>query len=132
MQKTEKFCAALQKKCSAARCNSCYRGGPKVRNCGRLRPGAKTVGELPPGGNFKISPSGAGFDSATNRLPELSKAKPRGLVSPVAKVLSIPFGVNFRIVSLPGAQRSGAKQSVETNKLPLLVAQEMVEYSGRL
>ena len=81
---------------------------------------AKTVGVPPQVANFKISPSGAVFDSATNRLPELSKARPRGFVRPVAQVVSPPLGVNFRIVSLPGAQRSGAKQSVETNKLPLL------------
>src|SRR5438128_8410528 len=93
-----------------------YRGGPNVRNCGRLRPEAKTVGEPPPGGNSKMSPSGKSFDSATNRLPKLSKARPRGLVRPVAKVLSTPVGVNLRIVSLPGSQ----KQIVDTNRLPVL------------
>ena len=67
-----------------------YRGGLKVRNCGRPKPEAKTVGVPPPGGYFKMSPPGARFDSATKRLPELSKAKPRGLVIPVAKVLSTP------------------------------------------
>ena len=97
-----------------------YRGGPKVRNCGRLRPEAKTVGVAPQVGNFKISPSGAKFVSATNRLPELSKAKPRGLVRPVAQVLSAPLGVNFRIVSLPGAQKGSQAWSVETNRFPLL------------
>src|SRR5438132_14352012 len=91
-----------------------YRGGPKVRTCGRLRPEAKTVGVPPPGGNFKMSPSGKSFDSATNRLPELSKAKLRGLVRPVAKVLSTPVGVNSRIVSLPCSEEPW----VETKRLP--------------
>src|SRR6184192_4964874 len=94
----------------------CYRGGPKVRNSGRPKPEAKTVGEPPPGGNFKISPSGIAFASATKRLPELSKARPRGKVRPVAKVLSTPVGVNLRIVSLPESQ----KQLVDTNRLPVL------------
>ena len=35
---------------------ACYRGGPKVRNSGRPKPEAKTVGVPPPGGNFKMSP----------------------------------------------------------------------------
>src|SRR5437016_2610274 len=93
-----------------------YRGGAKVGNCGRLKKEAKTVGEPPPGGNSKMSPSGKSLDSATNRLPEPSKARPRGLVRPVAKVLSTPVGVNLRIVSLPESQ----KHSVETKRLPPL------------
>src|SRR5262245_41854364 len=95
-----------------------YRGGPKVRYSGRPKPEAKTVYELPSGGNFKISPGN--FASATKRLPELSKAMPRGVSRPVAKVLSAPVEVNMRIVSLPGSQEKGAKHSVETKRLPLL------------
>src|SRR5207253_9949006 len=93
-----------------------YRGGPNVRNCGRLRPEAKTVGVPPPGGNSKMSPSGKSFDSATNRLPKLSKARPRGLLRPVAKVLSTPDGVNLRIASRPGSQT----QLVDTDRLPVV------------
>jgi len=71
----------------------CYRGGPKVRNSGRPKPEAKTIGPPPPAGYSKISPSGIAFASATKRLPALSKAKPRGNVSPVAKVLFTPVGL---------------------------------------
>ena len=102
---------------------SCYRGGPKVRYSGRPKPEAKTVGVPPPGGNSKISPGGISngvFASVTKRLPELSKAMPRGVVRSVAKVLPTPVGVNLRIVSLPGLQKKGAKHSVETKRLPLL------------
>ena len=53
--------------------------------------------------------------SVTKRLPVLSKAKPRGEVSPVAKVLSTPPGVNSRIESLPGFP-----VVVETKRLPAL------------
>src|SRR5438094_817417 len=71
------------------------RGGPKVRNCGRPKPEAKTV-VTPPGVIFKISPitfvSGRPA-SATKRLPELSKARPRGVVRPVAKVVFTPIGL---------------------------------------
>src|SRR5262249_18474916 len=97
---------------------ACYRGGPKVRNCGRQpQPEAKTS-VTPSGVIFKISPPGN--DSATKRLPSLSKARPRGVVRPVAKVLFTPVGVNLRIVSLPRSQKKGAKHSVETKRLPVL------------
>src|SRR5438552_17648287 len=88
-----KFCAALQKSAARRMSKACYRGGPKVRNSGRPKPEAKTVCEPPPGGNFKISPAGIAFASATKRLPELSKARPRGVVRPVAKILFTPIGV---------------------------------------
>src|SRR5262249_7783451 len=99
---------------------ACYRGGPKVRYSGRPKPEAKTFKNEPSGRNSLMSPSGIGFASATKRLPELSKAMPRGVVRPVAKVLSAPMGVNLRMVSLPGSQKKGAIHSVETNRLPLL------------
>ena len=35
------------------------------------------------------------FESATNRLPALSKARPSGPSNPEAKVLDAPFGVNL-------------------------------------
>src|SRR5713101_5509590 len=87
--------AAGGRRAEELRCDalSCYRGSPKVRYCGRPKPEAKTVGEPPPGGNFKISPSGIAFASATKRLPKLSKARPRGNVRPVAKVAPTPLGV---------------------------------------
>ena len=55
----------------------------------------------PPGANFRMSPSGARSLSATKRLPNPSKARPRGLMRPVTKVLSTPLGVHSRIVSFP-------------------------------
>jgi len=91
-----------------------YRGGPKVRNRGRSIPEAKVLGGPPPGANSRMSPSGAGLNSATKRLPEASKARPRGLVRPVAKVLSMPSGVNTRMESFPGSP------SVDTKRLPVL------------
>ena len=67
------------------------------------QPEAKVLGAPPPGANSRISPSGAGFASATKRLPDPSKARPRGVVRAVAKVLSVPSEVNSRIVSFPGS-----------------------------
>ena len=63
-------------------------------------PEAKTL-SVPPGVNFNISPPLTVVNSAAKRLPASSKARPRALVSPLAKVLSTPFEVNLRIVSLP-------------------------------
>jgi len=102
------FAPRCKMDCSAAQLRESYRGDPKVRNSGRPKPEAKTGNSLPSGANSKMSPSGIGFASATKRLPELSKAMPRGVVRPVAKVLSMPSGVNLRIVSLPGSQKKGA------------------------
>jgi hypothetical protein len=119
VQKTVKF-RRVAKKIAARRNYVSYRGGPKVRNSGRPKPDANTGSSTPSWVNSRMSPSGIGFASATKRLPELSKAMPRGVVRPVAKVLSMPSGVNLRIVSLPGSQKKGAKHSVETKRLPLL------------
>ena len=68
---------------------ACYRGGPKVRNSGR--PGLEAKVLCTPPVNFKIGPFV--IASATKRLPKLSKARPRGKVRPVAKVLPTPLGV---------------------------------------
>ena len=64
-------------------------------NCGRWRLEAKTVGVPPLGANFKISPFGNGLASVTKRFPEASKARPRALVSPLAKMLPTPVEVNL-------------------------------------
>src|SRR5262249_35664173 len=89
-------------KIAARRNHVSYRGEPKVRYSGESIPEAKWI--CPPEvGNSRISPSGAGLFSATKRLPVPSKAKPCGLVRPVAKVLSVPLGENSRIVSFPGS-----------------------------
>ena len=84
----------VAEKIAARRNYLCYRGGPKVRNCGRKRPEAKTSGMPPPEGNFKMSPGrNSPLASATKRLPELSKARPRGVVRPVANGLFTPVGL---------------------------------------
>src|SRR5437762_11622442 len=90
-----KFCAALRKSAARRMSKTCYRGGPKVRNSGRKSPEAKRI--VPPDvGNSKTSPLGeiSGTPaSATKRLPELSKARPRGVVRPVANGLFTPVGL---------------------------------------
>src|SRR2546423_1180025 len=48
-----KFCAALQKSAARRMSKACYRGGPKMRNSGRPKPEAKTIGEPPPGGTSR-------------------------------------------------------------------------------
>ena len=88
-----------------------YRAGPKVRNCGRISPVAKTV-SVPSGVTFKISPTGR--NSTTKRLPSVSKATSRGFLRSVTKVLSMPPGVNLRIASLPPLP------AVDTKRLPAL------------
>ena len=53
---------------------------------------------VPPGVNLKIMPV---LESASNKLPEPSKARPAGLFRPEAKALLVPSGVNLKILKLP-------------------------------
>src|SRR6266498_2177098 len=56
---------------------------------------AKNTLSAPSGANFEIAPLKL---STTNKLPELSKAKPRGDVATLAKSLLAPAGVTLNIV----------------------------------
>ena len=78
-------------------------------------PEAKTVW-LPFVENFRISPGAASnLSSATRRLPEGSKAIPRGLLWSVANVLSVVSGANTKIASPPGPP---SFPSVVTQRFP--------------
>ena len=45
--------------------------------------------------------------SASNKLPELSKAKPTGKLNPETNVVIVPLGVTFMMLPAPAA--SGAE-----------------------
>jgi hypothetical protein len=67
--------------------------GSNARKLGLFRWEANTLLVLA-GVNLKIVPM---LTSATKRLPLLSKARPTGPLSPEAKVLFAPAGVNLEI-----------------------------------
>ena len=82
--------------------------GRRILEANRLR--------VPSGVNLRTSPIESGINSVTTRLPPMSNARPRGYLRPVANVVSIPLGVNFRIASLPPALKKGFCRDEEVAK----------------